>query len=147
MPALSSRCIQNLKGHCEQPSVSSDGLRSYRFDISRRNSILDPLVYHSPLTTMAESSNLTKGIKGVTICKQVNDDRSMTTSKGITQNKSKNRLPRLHINDHRRWKYHQDNMRIKITINNGSNKKHGSGRRVDPLDCFKISSLSRKSNK
>ena len=144
MPALSNN--KNFTGqscneplHSDQPSTSSDGQRSSRFNTSRRNSLLDPLLYHSPLITAVESSTLAKGIKGVPVCKQVNDDRSMTPSKGNTQSKNRSRFARLHINDHERRKSLQDNMRAKF-------KKHGGNTRADPLECFKITSLSRKSN-
>ena len=101
-------------------------------------------MHQSPLVAMEESSSLTKGIKGVTIYKQINDNRLMTTSRVNTQHKS--RLPILYVNDRGRRLCYQDNVR-KITLNKRSNKKHGSGRRVGPLDCFKITSLSRKRSK
>ena len=135
-------CNEQL--HSGQPSDSSDGRNSSRFNTSRRNSALDPLLYHSPLVTAVESSTLAEGIKGVTVCKQTNDDRPMTTSIGNTQSTSRSRFTRLHTINRERRKYHQDNMRVKF---NRSIKKQGSDTKADPLECFKITSLSHKNNK
>ena len=150
LPTLSSRCVQNLTGlsyneplQRGQACISSDGQRSNR---PRHDSMWASLTCPSPLVAMEESSNqLAKGIKGVTICKQIHDNRPMTTSGGNLPHKSK--LPILHLNDR---KCHQDNMRsrVKFTMNNNTLKRNSIGsKRADPLECFKITSLSYKRSK
>ena len=67
---------------------------------------------------MEESFDLTQGIKGVTIGRQPNTDRPVTSLIGDTQNTMKSRLPRLYVNDHGRRKSHQEIMKIKLIINN-----------------------------
>lgn len=101
----------------------------------------DPLIYHSPLATMRESSDLSKGITGITIGKRTDDRQS--TSKNII----KDRLPKLHVSGYRRRKYQQDNVKIKITIKNRLIRGYDNGSKGEPLECFKVTSLNRKNNK
>ena len=93
---------------------------------------------------MEESLDLTQGIKGITIGKKPNDDRLVTSLVGGTQNATKPRLPRLHVNDHGRRKGHQEIMKIKVTINNEQIKGKSKGNKKEPLDCFTITSLNPK---
>ena len=151
MPVLTSRCLQNVasQGFSEsfyngRPSISSIGQRSNQFSTGRRNSTWDPLIHHSPLKTVEDSLDLTKGIKGITIGKQLNDDDTPVAPLICgTQSTTKSRLPRLCVNDHGRRKDHQI-MKMKTTINNEQMKGKSSGNKREPLDCFIITSLNYK---
>ena len=104
-------------------------------------------MHRSPLETIVDSSNLTNGIQGVTICKQMSDNGSMTALKPKRQNINTGRLPKLHINDHGRRKSHPDSTKMKIAIKNRSIKKHDRSKKPQPLDCLKITSLNYKNSK
>ena len=96
---------------------------------------------------MEESFDLTQGIKGVTIGRQPNADRPVTSLNGQiggTQNTTKSRLPRLYVNDHGRRKGHQEIMKIKLIINNEKTKGKSKSNKKEPLDCFTITPLNPK---
>lgn len=124
--------------HSRRLSVGYDGQRLNQFSTGRRNSTWVPLMHHSPLVTVVESSDLAKGIKGTTIGKKINGDRPATLSIGNTQSK----LPRLCVNNRGKW--HQDNTRIKFS--RSTKRQHDSVSKIETLDCFKVVSLNRKSS-
>ena len=103
-------------------------------------------MHHSPLETIVQSSNLANGIQGVTICKQKSYDCPVVASKCNGQNINYSRLPslpRLH-SDHGRGKSQPDSLTLKVMMNKKSVEKHNNGRRGDPLNCLKITSLNHK---
>ena len=124
--------------HSRRLSVGYDGQRLNQFSTGRRNSTWDPLIHHSPLVTVVESSDLAKGIKGTTIGKKISGNRPTTLSIENTQSK----LPRICVNNHGRW--HQDNTRIKFS--RSTKRRHASVSKIEPLDCFKVVSLNHKSS-
>ena len=73
-----------------------------------------------------------------------NRARPVTPLIGGTQNATKSRLYRFHVNDHGRRKGHQEIMKIKVTINNQQIKGKSKGNKKEPLDCFTITSLNPK---
>ena len=105
LPALSNRCITfNESLHSKQlpAELITNGQGS---SIGQRNSTWDRPVHHSPFISVEESSELTEGIKGIATGKQRhNDYTSVTLPISNTQNTTKNRLPKLCVNDNRkRW--------------------------------------------
>ena len=151
MTTLSSRHIWNLNQDFNDPlssrqlSVTSDGHNINTINTHQCSSTWDPLIHHSPLAIMKESSDLTKGITGTTIGKRINDDRQMTSLLGNTQSKTKERLPKTHVKKDGQRKC-PDNMKIKITIKNRLIRGYGSGSKGEPLECFKITSFNNSKN-
>ena len=116
LPTLSNRCITfNGSLHSKQLPAELIAFNSDRQEssIGQHNSTWDRPVHQSPLISVGESSELTEGIKGITIGKQRhNDYTSATLPISNTKNKAKNRLPTLYANDHRRW-WSQGNTKLK----------------------------------
>jgi len=129
--------------HDGQSPTNSDGGR--KLSQQRRNSMWDPLIHHSPLLAVKESSYLTEGITGITIGKRrINNNRPATSSIENTKSTTKSTLPRLYVKDHGKRKYHRDNMKIEIIIKNGLLRGRTSDSKISPLECFKITSLNSK---
>lgn len=125
-----------------QLSRNSDGQNINGVNIRQHSSMWDPLIYHSPLATMKESSDLAKGITGTTIGKRTIDDREMPAKTTIND-----RLPKLHVKGYSRRKYQPDNVKIKITIKNRLIRGRDNGSKGEPLECFKVTPLSNKYRK
>lgn len=123
MPALSNRCMTfNESLHSKQLSINSEVQGS---NTGRRNSTWDTRIHHTPLITMEELSDLNEDTKGIIIIgKQINDDRPASLPIHNTQNTTRNRFPRLHVNNCTRRKWSQNN--AKITINNRMIKSQSS---------------------
>ena len=148
MATVSNKHIQNLAQDFNEPlwsgqlSSNSDPQNINRRSTHQRNSMWDPLVYHSPFATATDtSSDLVKGITGTTIGRKLHNDSNLT-SKTTTKE-----LPTVHVKGCGRRKYHPDNAKIKITIKNRLMRGYENNNKREPLECFKITSLSNKSNK
>ena len=100
-----------------------------------------PLIYHSPLATVIESSDLVKGITGITIGKKTNNNTNLTSRAATKQ------LHKLNVKGCGRRKYQPDNVKIKITIKNRLMREYGNGSKGEPLECFKVTSLNNKIRK
>lgn len=145
MATVSNKHIQNLVQDFNEPlwsgqlSSNSNPQSINRRSTHRRNSMWDPLIYHSPFATVTDtSSDLVKGITGTTIGKKVNKDTKLTpkaTTKG---------LPTVQVKGSGRRKYQPDNVKIKITIKNRLMRGYENSSKREPLECFKVTSLSNK---
>lgn len=148
LTTFSNKHIQNLAQDFNEPLWSgqlhsnSDVQNANRLNTRRRSSMWNPLIYHSPLATMKESSDLAKGITGTTIGRRIDDDKQLTS-----KNATKDKLPKLHVKGCGRRKYQPDNVQIKITIKNRLVRGYDTSNKGEPLECFKVTSLNNKSHK